>query len=147
MYKAGVKAIPNPLDVSVNYGNARAHNFDMMLAATSGTYTSEDYTQNWHSTSWSSKGSNYSGFGNAVSDALIDSIKYTLDDPQRNQMAKRLQAILYDEQPFIFLFASLRRNEIHKRFGNQEVYFERPGMVLSNLKLLAPGTSAKEMSH
>jgi peptide/nickel transport system substrate-binding protein len=144
MYKAGVKANPNPLDVSVNYEHARSHNFDMMLAATSGTYTSEDYTQIWHSTSWSSKGSNYSGFGNAASDALIDSIKYTLDDVQRNQMAKRLQAILYDEQPFIFLFSSLRRNVIHKRFGNQEVYFERPGMMLSDLKLLpASGTSAK----
>jgi peptide/nickel transport system substrate-binding protein len=144
MYKAGVKAILNPLDFSVNYANARNHNYDMMLAATSGTYTSEDYSQNWHSTSWSSKGSNYSGFGNAASDALIDSIKYTLDDQQRNQMAKRLQAILYDEQPFIFLFASLRRNVIHKRFGNQEVYFERPGMVLSDLKLLpASKASAK----
>jgi peptide/nickel transport system substrate-binding protein len=148
MYKAGVKAIPNPLEVSVNYGNARNHNFDMMLAANGGTYTSEDYTQLWHSSSWITKSFNYSGFGNAVSDALIDSIKYTLDDAQRNQMAKRLQAILYDEQPVIFLFSSLRRNVIHKRFGNQEVYFERPGMMLSDLKLLpAPGASAKEMSH
>lgn len=148
MNKAGVKAIPNPLDVSVNYGNARSHNFDMMLAATSGTYTSEDFTQIWHSSSWSSKGSNYSGFGNAASDALIDSIKYTLDVDKRVQMAKRFQAVLYDEQPFIFLFAALRRNAIHKRFGNQEVYFERPGMMLSDLKLLpASGVSAKAMAY
>jgi peptide/nickel transport system substrate-binding protein len=146
MYKAGVKAIPNALEVSVNYANARSHNFDMMIAATSGTYTSEDYTQIWHSSSWSSKGSNYSGFGNAASDALIDSIKYTLDDEQRGKMAKRLQAILYDEQPFIFLLASLRRNVIHKRFGNQEVYFERPGMMLSDLKLL-PASEATAKAH
>jgi peptide/nickel transport system substrate-binding protein len=118
----------------------------MMLAATSGTYTSEDFTQIWHSSSWSSKGSNYSGFGNAASDALIDSIKYTLDDEQRGKMAKRLQAILYDEQPFIFLFASLRRNVIHKRFGNQDIYFERPGMMLSDLKLLSTsGATAKTL--
>jgi peptide/nickel transport system substrate-binding protein len=144
MYKAGVKAIPNALEVSVNYANARSHNFDMMLAATSGTYTSEDFTQIWHSSSWSSKGSNYSGFGNAASDALIDSIKYTLDDEKRIQMAKRLQAMLYDEQPFVFLWASLKRNVIHKRFGNQEVYFERPGMMLSDLKLLTTsGAMAK----
>lgn len=148
MYKAGVKAIPNPLEFSVNFGNARNHNFDMMLAATSGTYISEDYSQIWHTSSWSSKGSNYSGFGNAASDALIDSIKYTLDDAQRNEMSKRMQSILYDEQPYIFLFSSLRRNVIHKRFGNQEVYFERPGMVLSDFKLLpASGTSAKEMAQ
>lgn len=136
MYKAGVRAILNPLDFTVNYAMARAHTFDMMLAVNSGTYTSEDYTQNWHTSSWLNKGTNYSGFGNAESDALIDTIKYTLDDSKRNELAKRLQAIIYDEQPLIFLFASLRRNVIHKRFGNQEVYFERPGMLLGNLKLL-----------
>jgi peptide/nickel transport system substrate-binding protein len=137
MYKAGVKAILNPVEVSVNYSNARNHTFDMMLAATSGTYTSEDYTQNWHTSSWLSKGFNYSGFGNAESDALIDSIKYTQDDTKRHELAKKLQTIIYDEQPSIFLFSSLRRNVIHKRFGNQEVYFERPGILLSHLKLLS----------
>lgn len=147
MYKAGIKAVPNPVEVSVNYGMARSHTYDMMLAANSGTYTPEDYTQNWHSSSWLAKGSNYSGFGNAASDALIDSIKYTLDDEKRNQLSKRLQAIIYDEQPFIFLFASLRRNVIHKRFGNQEVYFERPGITLSNLKLLSTANTEKAQAH
>jgi peptide/nickel transport system substrate-binding protein len=137
MYKAGIKAIPNPVEFSVNYKMAKNHNYDMMLAANSGTYTTEDYTQNWHTSSWFSKGSNYSGFGNAESDALIDTIKYTQDDAKRNELAKKLQAMIYDEQPFIFLFASMRRNVIHKRFGNQEVYFERPGMLLSNFKLLS----------
>lgn len=147
MYKAGIKAIPNPLEVSVNYGMARNHTYDMMLAANSGTYTSEDYTQNWHTSSWLLKGSNYSGFGNAASDALIDSIKYTLEDEKRNQLSKRLQSIIYDEQPFIFLFSSLRRNVIHKRFGSQEVYFERPGITLSNLKLLSTGNAEKAQAH
>ncbi len=144
MYKAGVKAVPTALEFTVNFANARNHNYDMMLAATTGTYLPEDYTQIWHSSSWASKGSNYSGFGNAASDALIDSLKYTLDDTKRIQMSKRLQEILYDEQPFVFLFSSLRRNVVHKRFGNQEVYFERPGMMLSDLKLLS-GASSKEL--
>lgn len=146
MYKAGVKAIPTPLDFTVQYAVARNHNYDMMLAVNSGTFTSEDYTQNWHSSSWLSKGTNYSGFGNAASDALIDSIKYTLEDEKRNKMAKELQVMIYDEQPFIFLFSSQRRIVIHKRFGNQEMYFERPGLTLSNLKLLtdSPAAQAKK---
>lgn len=143
MYKAGVKAIPNKLEVAVNYSLAKNHAFDMMLAATSGTYSPEDYTQNWHTSSWLSKGSNYSGFGNAESDALIDTIKYTLNDAKRNELSKKLQGIIYDEQPFIFLFASLRRNVIHKRFGNQEVYFERPHIFMSNLKLLSGAEKAQ----
>lgn len=143
MYKAGVKAIPTSLDFTVNYANARNHNYDMMLAVNSGTFTSEDYTQNWHSSSWLNKGSNFSGFGNAASDALIDSIKFTLDDEKRNEMAKRLQVMIYDEQPYVFLFASQRRVVIHKRFGNQEVYFERPGVDLGSLKLLT-GSSGEQ---
>jgi peptide/nickel transport system substrate-binding protein len=144
MYKAGVKANLNPLDFAVLYDVAKKHDFDMMLASWASYFSPEDFTQIWHTSSWVSQGSNFGGFGDAASDALIDSIKYTLDDAKRIPMVKRLQAIIYDEQPYIFMFASLRRNVIHKRFGNQEMYFERPGVWLSSLKLLSnPGISAK----
>lgn len=147
MYKAGVKATINPLDFAVLYDAAKKHDFDMMIAAWAGNFAPEDFTQIWHTSSWVSQGSNYTGFGNAESDALIDSIKYTLDDPTRHEMIRKLQGIIYDEQPYIFMFASLRRNVIHKRFGNQEMYFERPGVWLSNLKLLSnPGSAAKPSS-
>ncbi len=144
MYKAGVKANLNPVDLAVLYDVAKTHDFDMLMAAWASNFAPEDYTQIWHTSSWTSQGSNYTGFGNAESDALIDSIKCTLDNTKQGVMVKRLQAIIYDEQPYIFMFASLRRNVIHKRFGNQEMYFERPGGWLSNLKLLSnTGTSIK----
>lgn len=144
MYKAGVKANLNPLDFAVLYDAAKKHDFDMMIASWAGNFAPEDYTQLWHSSSWASQGSNFTGFGNAESDALIDSIKYTLEDEKRIPMVKKLQAIIYDEQPYIFMFSALRRNVIHKRFGNQEMYFERPGLWLSSLKLLSnPGLAPK----
>jgi peptide/nickel transport system substrate-binding protein len=146
MYKAGVKANINPLDFAVLYDNAKKHDFDMMIAAWAGNFAPEDFTQIWHTSSWVSQGSNYPGFGTAESDALIDSIKYTLDDAKRGEMIKKLQTIIYDEQPYIFLFSQLRRNVIHKRFGNQEMYFERPGVWLSNLKLLNNGGTASKPS-
>lgn len=144
MYKAGVKANMDPLDFAVFYDNAKNHNFDMMMGSWAGSFGPEDYTQIWHSSSWASKSSNYSGFGNAESDALIDAIKYEIDENKRIEMVKKLQALIYDDQPYIFMFSSLRRNVIHKRFGNQEMYFERPGNWLSNLRLLSnPGTMMK----
>ena len=144
MYKAGVVAILNPLDPSVMVEQASNHNFDMIIASWAGNVFPEDYTQLWHTSAWTSKGSNFTGFGNAETDALIDSIKYTLDPAKSIPMLKRFQAIVYDEQPYIFMFAGLRRNIIHKRFGNQEMYFERPGVWLSNLRLLSnEGTSMK----
>ncbi len=146
MYKAGVAAILNPLDPSVLFDQATNHNFDMLIASWAGNVLPEDYTQIWHTSSWTSKGSNFSGFGNAETDVLIDSIKYTLDPAKSIPMLKRFQAIVYDEQPYIFMFAGLRRNIIHKRFGNQEMYFERPGVWLSNLRLLSNGGSSMKLS-
>jgi peptide/nickel transport system substrate-binding protein len=144
MYKAGVKANMNPLDFSVIIGNANNHDFDMMIGGWGGSFAPEDYTQIWHTSAWVTKGSNFGGFGNAESDAIIDSIKYEMDDNKRAALVKKFQQIVYDEQPYVFMFSSLRRNVIHKRFGNQEMYFERPGNWLTNLKLLSnTGTSVK----
>ena len=146
MYKAGVKANIDPLNPSVLSQSASGHDFDMMIASWGGNIFPEDYTQLWHTSSWISKGSNFTGFGTAQSDALIDSIKYTLDTAKSIPMIKRFQAIVYEEQPYIFLFSGIRRNIIHKRFGNQEMYFERPGVLLSNLHLLDGGSSMKVSS-
>jgi peptide/nickel transport system substrate-binding protein len=144
MYKAGVKANMDPQDFSVLFDNAKNHNFDMFMASWGGTFAPEDYTQIWHTSSWATKGSNFTGFGNAESDAVIDSIKYEIDDAKRVPMLHRFQQMIYDDQPYIFMFSSLRRNVIHKRWGNQEMYFERPGNWLPNLKLLSnQGASMK----
>jgi peptide/nickel transport system substrate-binding protein len=117
-----------------------------MLASWAGSSVPEDFTQIWHSSSWASKGSNFSGFGNAKSDALIDSIKYTLDPALRHPMVKELQAMIYDEQPYVFMYAANRRNVIHKRFGNAHMYFERPGILINNWKLLAGAASTASPS-
>ena len=143
MYKAGVKADINPLDPTVLSENASNHDFDMFIASWAGNSFPEDYTQLWHTSAWVSKGSNFTGFGTAQTDALIDSIKYTLDTAKSIPMLKRFQAIVYDEQPYIFLFGGVRRNVIHKRFGNQEMYFEKPGVWLGNLRILTGATSMK----
>ena len=136
MYKAGVKANPQPLDFAVFYDKAQKHDFDAMLGAWSGSCFPDDFTQTWHSSSWSNQGSNYTGFGNAASDALIDSIKVTLNNDERIPMVKRLQAMIYEEQPYVFLYSAQRKNVIHKRFANAIMFFERPGVMLNNLKVL-----------
>jgi ABC-type transport system substrate-binding protein len=145
MIKAGVKANPVAMDLKIFVEKAKSHDFDMLMGVWGGSSQSEDFTQLWHTSSWVSKGSNYSGFGNDQSDALIDSIKYTIDDAKRAVLSKRLQKIIYDDQPYVFLYASLRRMIVHKRFGNVELYAERPGILLNTLKLLS-GNSNIAMS-
>lgn len=146
IYEAGIVCNIVPLDPNVNQTKMRSHEFDAALSAWAGSSVPDDFTQIWHTTSWASKGSNYVGFGNAASDALIDSIKYNMDEASRHTQVKRLQQMIYDYQPMVFLFATVQRNVIHKRFGNADMYFERPGVLLNNLKLLS-GSMKESVEH
>jgi len=133
--KAGIRLNVISLDPKVFVQKAHAHDFDLMLGVWGGTSHAEDYSQLWHTSSWLNNGNNYPGYGNASSDALIDSIRYTLDMTQRIAMVKRLQRLIDQDRPMVFLYSSLRRNIIHKRFTHAELYSERPGFLLNNLQL------------
>lgn len=135
-YPAGVKIIPKPLELSVLMDGAHNHDFDMLLSAWSGNSLPQDFSQVWSSEAWASKGSNFSGFGNAASDALIDSINVTLNDSVRIPLVMQLQKLIYDEQPYVFLFSTYRKTIIHKRLGNAIMTAELPGLIVNNLKPL-----------
>lgn len=143
MLKAGVKCNPRQIEFGTFYETLSNHDFDMYMAAFSSPFVAEDYKQVWHSSSWSNNGSNFVGFGTPQTDALIDSIRVTLDDAARIPMEKRLQALVYEEQPWIFMFQTPRKIAIHKRFDHPDMYFEKPGVFLSNLRAMSPGAMAK----
>jgi ABC-type transport system substrate-binding protein len=144
MYPAGIKVNVRTMEFGAMAENVKAHKFDLYLGSWQGSFVTEDYKQIWHSSSYANGGSNYNGYGTAVSDALIDSIRYTLDVPKRIAMEKRLQRIVYDDQPYVFLFSSVRKVVVHKRFDNGDIYFEKPGLFLSSLRLMSPGKMAKK---
>jgi peptide/nickel transport system substrate-binding protein len=139
MIKAGIKANPVGYDVKVIIQMGQTHDFDMIFAAFGGGSAPEDYKQLWHTESWANKGSNYAGFGNAETDALIDSIRFELDESKRIPMVQRFQEKVCDEQPVIFMVSTYRKVAIHKRFGNAAGFFDRPGVGVNNLKLLYGG--------
>jgi peptide/nickel transport system substrate-binding protein len=68
--------------------------------------------QKWHTGS----GDNRTGFGNAETDALIDEIIVTLDEEKRNELYKKLQKDIYDQQAWIYLFNPRTTVAIHNRF-------------------------------
>ncbi|HNA57446.1 MAG TPA: ABC transporter substrate-binding protein, partial [Chitinophagales bacterium] len=136
-YKAGIDLIVVPVDGITLKEQLGKHDFDMYMSALAGGSQAEDYTQLWHTSAYTSGGSNYCGFGSAETDALLDSIKYTVDPVARRPLMMRLQQEIYDQQPYIFLYSAARKNIIHKRFGNQIMTFDRPGVILNNLRLLS----------
>jgi peptide/nickel transport system substrate-binding protein len=135
--KVGAKLNLNSMDFSVWKEKARSHDFDMLLGVWGGYSGPDDFSQLWKTEAWQKHGDNYSGFGDETTDKLIDSIKFTIDEVKRNELTKRFQQAVYNQQPYIFLFANTRRVIIHKRFGNADMYLQRPNYALNNLRILA----------
>ena len=135
MYKAGLFAEPTPMDFTLFYKNAMDHNFEAMLGGWGGSASYSNPMQLWHTSSWATKGSNFCGFGDAESDALIEEANTSLDSTKHTEALWKLQAKIYNDQPYVFLYASKNKIAIHKRFDNIQTYFERPGVMIQNLKL------------
>ena len=135
MSKANIYAMLNPQDYNGFFSSVTSHEFDMSIGAWQSSATPEDFSQLWGSAAWTNNGLNFTGFGNAQSDALIDSINVSVDEQKRIALSKRFQKLVYDEQPYIFLFTQTRRIIVNKRWDNLEVYTEYPGVLLNTLKL------------
>ena len=108
--EAGIDLQLTPSPGNVLFGNWRSGNYDLVSAGSTITPTWNP-RQSWHT-----EGANRSGFGNADTDALIDDIIVTLDMEERIKKYNELQSIIYDEQPYIFLFAPVTSVAVHKRF-------------------------------
>jgi len=145
LYKAGVVAEPTPMDFTLFYKNAMDHKFDAMMGGWGGSASYSNPMQLWHTSSWVTKGSNFCGFGDAESDALIEQANLTLDKEKHNNALLKLQAKVYEDQPYVFLYATKRKFAIHKRFNNRGMYYEKPGVMIQNLKL-KPAFSSKNLN-
>ena len=115
--------------------NLKKHDFQMYFGSWVATPVPNDPKQIYHSESAREGGSNYVSFGTPQSDALIDSIRVELDEEKRAELYKKLQAILYDEVSYIYLFAPTERIAIHNRFSNSETSVMRPGFWEAGFQL------------
>lgn len=134
-YKAGIKMKYRLLDQPLLFDKLKAHDFDAYISSWANSFFPDDPKQVWHSSNWANGGSNYVGFGNAISDRMIDSIRVTTNDAERNRILNRFQHLVYDEQPYIFLYARQNKMVAHRRFENTTFYNEKPGLLLSNFRL------------
>jgi len=131
MFKENAKAAGIEVDVQVRefvvmMDLAKAHKFELVVSGWAGSTSLKDFKQIWHTESYNG-GTNYGGFGNAESDALIEAIRTNLDEPSRTAQYKKFQAILHEEAPYIFLNAHKNKLAFHKRFDNANAYVPRPG--------------------
>ncbi|MGD1844419.1 MAG: ABC transporter substrate-binding protein [Salibacteraceae bacterium] len=133
--EAGIEAVPEGLEFGNFVEKLSSHNFDAALMSWSSQARPDDFTQVWHTESWSGSGSNFFGFGNAYSDSLIEAYRATVDDDARVPISQAFQQFVFDDQPYVFLLASRRRTALHRRFENRGMYSEKPGVLLNFLQL------------
>lgn len=112
--KAGIDIQLEAIEPSVIFDRLRKKEYELGSAGRGLSPVLWNPKQYWHS-----EGDNRTGFGNAETDAMIDEILVTRDKTKRDELYKRLQAIIYEEQPEIFLFMPTGRVAIHKRFDSE----------------------------
>ena len=126
--KAGVNIEVDIKENSLIIQLRKKRDFEMMARGAAPDLVYYDPYQYWHTASDNPSGSNYSGFGNAESDALIEEIRATLDEQKRRQLYYRFQEIVYDEQPAIFVYNSQDCVVLHKRLSHAKPSVNYPGI-------------------
>jgi peptide/nickel transport system substrate-binding protein len=113
MRRAGIDMRLERVEWSAFVRRLRDKDFDACTLAWMGS-SRDDPTQIWHSSSIAG-GSNYVSFSNPEADRLMDRARVTLNDRRRNKLYRRLGKILYDEQPYTWLWVRPRLTLVHRR--------------------------------
>ncbi len=119
--RANIVMTIRPLEWATFLQSVDGRNFDCVILGWSIPPIEEDPYQVWHG-SQADKGSNFVGFKNAEADKIMEEARLEFDEPKRFEMYHRFQAILYDEQPYTFLFCLQELDALDKRFQNVTVY-------------------------
>ena len=117
--RAGVVLNLQRVEWTAFVGRLREHNFDACTLVWGGGARG-DPSQIWHSNSIDG-GSNYISFRNERADEIIEQARVTLDDEARQELYREFGRILYEEQPYTWLYVRPRLALIHKQVrGVQE---------------------------
>lgn len=130
--KIGVEIEPTSIDGKVLTEKFKNGEYELGARAASGYPLPDDPEQLWHTNGAVPGGSNYTRFGNAASDALIEGIKNAPDEATKTKLYQDFQQLIYDEQPVIFQFSPFEKFAVHQRF---EPVISRQGASLQHFKL------------
>jgi len=119
--KAGIRMRLTPWEFAVLMDRVDERNYDAVFMGWSGSVEDDPY-QIWHSSSIANKGSNFIGFDNKESDALIEQARKTLDEAKRMELWHKWQRLIHEESPYTFLYSPQDRAFINNRFRNTAPY-------------------------
>lgn len=124
--KVGIQAEVQELEWSVYLDKTKKHEFEATYSAWTSPTTPSDPYQIWHSTQSEGEGSNYISFKNKINDSLVEAYRNEMDESKRIALIKVWQKLIYDEQPYTFLWSPRARYIYDKRFKNTRWYNIQP---------------------
>ena len=130
---------PKSYESSSFFKLVKGKKFDLVFLAFSDYPFNFDPKYKWNST----VGGNYASFGTAESDDLIKKMQEVVDVEKQNEMSKQLQAMIYEEQPAIFLAIDTDRMLVNKKFGQITAFGISPRFRVNEFNGNALVTSSK----
>lgn len=132
--KVGIEIEAQAVESNVLGERLRNRDYELAGRGAGSSPVPDDPKQLFHTDSDNPGGSNYARFGTPQTDSLIEAIRTAPDEQARLPLYLKLQEIIYDEQPLIFLFAPKDKIVVHKRF-DAIITRNRPGVSLPHLRL------------
>jgi len=120
--QAGIKMLIRKLDWGIFTRRLSKQMFDAVRLAW-GISIDPDPFQVWHSSQSGGRGSNYINFNNPEADKILETARQTFDSRERWKMYRRFHEILYDEQPYTFLFNLNSLIFYSKKFRGVKLYY------------------------
>ncbi|MEM7371479.1 MAG: ABC transporter substrate-binding protein [Bacteroidota bacterium] len=126
--RVGIECKPEP---SADYAQkVQNKDYDATMLSLRASSLPYDFKQTFHSDNWPN-GTNYFGYRNEEADRLMNELRAEQDEARRKEIANRIQEIIYEDQPVVFLFNSVKKVILHKRFTGGTI-FDVPGYVQLN---------------
>ncbi|MCI0715998.1 MAG: ABC transporter substrate-binding protein [Chlorobi bacterium] len=129
--KAGIQAEVQDLEWSVYLDKTKKHEFDATLGAWTMPVIPQDPYQLWHSSQSKGEGSNFCSFINSESDKMIEQIRDEFDESKRIEIMKKWQELIFEEQPYTFMYSGQARYVFGNRFKNVRWYPAQPSYSLN----------------
>lgn len=118
--RAGVVLKPKATEWPVMLETTETRDYDAMMLGWTSVVESDLY-QIFHSSQIEDKGDNFVSYKNMKLDKCIDQARATVDKKKRIPVWHECEAMLYDDQPYTFLFRRARLTLVDKRFNNIKV--------------------------
>lgn len=124
--KVGVNVTLTPNKWSQMLQRLRKKEFDASMLGWAMSWKQDPY-QIWHSSQANAlESSNSIAYANEEVDQLIEQLRVTLDEAEQGPIFKKIHKLIYDDQPYTFLFMEKRTGAYHSRLQDINYYKIRP---------------------